>query len=316
MSYRFKRGETVRDGVQRIAIEEIESALATLDDGQMDRHEVVHDVRKSCKKLRGLLRLVRPQCEETYQVENAQFRDAARKLSDIRDAESVCESLDALIDRFGGQVHEAAFEATWKTLRSRKREISQECHDLDDRLAEFRSALDAARERVPSWPFDDRGFSGIAGGLKKTYGRGRDAMQAAYDEPEFERFHDWRKRVKYHWYHNRLLRNAWKPMFRARTDQLKNLSDSLGDLHDLANLRKTLLANPGRYGSQEELQALFGLIESRSAEFAGRARRLGDRLFAEKPKPLVRRFRRYWKVWHQKREAPANVVPARMPTVT
>jgi hypothetical protein len=29
-------------------------------------------------------------------------------------------------------------------------------------------------------------------------------MGEAYEEPEFERFHEWRKRIKYHRYHTRI----------------------------------------------------------------------------------------------------------------
>lgn len=303
MSYRFQRDETIPDGVRRIAVEQIDGALASLADREADRHVVVHNLRKRCKKIRGLLRLVRPQCEETYQFENAQFRDAARKLSGLRDAESVCESLEALIERFRTQLQPAEFDSTRQALGDRKREIAHTFFDLDDRLAEFRSSLETSRVRIPSWPFVEKGFSAVAAGLKKTYGRGRDSMPTVGDDPAVEDFHEWRKRVKYHWYHVRLLRNAWKPMLNVQADELKQLSDHLGDLHDLANLRDTLLSDPNRYGTQKDLQTLLGLIECRNAELAERACRLGARVFAEKPKSLVRRFKRYWKVWRQQRES-------------
>ena len=46
----------------------------------------VHDVRKRCKKVRGLLRLVRPGLGPDYRRANADVRDAARELSSLRDA--------------------------------------------------------------------------------------------------------------------------------------------------------------------------------------------------------------------------------------
>jgi len=40
--------------------------------------------------------------------------------------------------------------------------------------------------------------AGRRGPLRKSYERARDRMAAAYEDPEFEPFHGWRKRIKYH----------------------------------------------------------------------------------------------------------------------
>jgi hypothetical protein len=89
-------------------------------------------------------------------------------------------------------------------------------------------------------------FSAVAGGLCKTYGRGRNALHAAYAEPSDESFHEFRKRAKYHWYHLRLLRRIWRDMLGVQREAADELSDLLGDDHDLAVLRNTLLAEPER----------------------------------------------------------------------
>jgi hypothetical protein len=61
MSYHLKRSDgPVQDGVRRIAVDQIDAAIAELDDKALDVHETVHQIRKRCKKLRGLIRLVRP----------------------------------------------------------------------------------------------------------------------------------------------------------------------------------------------------------------------------------------------------------------
>jgi hypothetical protein len=53
----------------------------------------VHQVRKLCKKLRGLIRLVRPEFDN-FQKEDEFFRDAARELSYVRDAQSIIGLID------------------------------------------------------------------------------------------------------------------------------------------------------------------------------------------------------------------------------
>lgn len=59
MSYHLEIGESIEKGIKRIAHEQLDSAIDELTDDKLDPHDVVHQVRKRCKKLRGLLRLVR-----------------------------------------------------------------------------------------------------------------------------------------------------------------------------------------------------------------------------------------------------------------
>ncbi len=85
MAYRIKKGDkSVQAGLRRIADEQIGRALGEIDDDDLDFAEKVHQVRKRCKKLRGLIRLVRPAFDD-YSAENGAFRDAAQMLSGVRD---------------------------------------------------------------------------------------------------------------------------------------------------------------------------------------------------------------------------------------
>ena len=57
MGYRIRQKESVQDAIQRIATEQIDKAIAEIEDAARDRHEVIHQVRKRCKKLQALVRL-------------------------------------------------------------------------------------------------------------------------------------------------------------------------------------------------------------------------------------------------------------------
>ncbi len=81
------------------------------------------------------------------------------------------------------------------------------------------------------------------------------------------------------------------------------LSDYLGDTHDLAVLRRALVDDPAVFGEARDVQALLGFVDLRRAELRGRARPLGLRLFAEKSRSLVSRFGRYWDAWHGENDA-------------
>jgi CHAD domain-containing protein len=296
MPFRIRRKKSVQKSVRRIALEQIDRAIREVLDEELNRHEAVHQVRKRCKKLRGLIRLVRPSFKD-YQRENKYFRDAARELSYVRDAQSIIECYDGLMDHFRDQVNLAAFDSIRRQLAERRQEVADDVVGLQERLDEFLGKMREARQRAGSWKIKDKEFSAVAGGLCKTYGRGRNALHAAYAEPSDESFHEFRKRAKYHWYHLRLLRRIWRDMLGVQREAADELSDLLGDDHDLAVLRNTLLAEPECYGSETDVQAFLGLIDRRRMELQSLARPLGERLYAETPDQLADRFRTYWETW-------------------
>jgi len=280
MAFRIKRGDSsVRKAVQRIAREQIDKALDEIANEDLDRHETVHQVRKRCKKIRGLLRVVRPQFEKTW-------RDIARSRSGIRDATSIIETFDALMTHFSDTAEMESFMPARAELLERRARATGEQIDLPGRLDAAAERMREGRERVSAWRLHDSGFDAVEDGLEKTYSRGRSAMKDAYQHPDIEHFHEWRKRVKYHWYHIRIMRNIWKTPMKARQDELKDLSDYLGDDHDLAILRETVTQAPDAFGGGETVDALCALIVQRQSELRQRARRLGARVYAEKPARL------------------------------
>ena len=96
MAYRLGGDETIIDGLVRIALEQIDRSLEELADPQWPRCEAVHEVRKRCKKIRGLLRLARTAWPDVYRAENAWFRDASRGLASVRQADATLLALESL----------------------------------------------------------------------------------------------------------------------------------------------------------------------------------------------------------------------------
>ncbi|MEX0818045.1 MAG: CHAD domain-containing protein [Pirellulaceae bacterium] len=296
MAYRIRRKKSVKKSVRKVAGEQIDKAIGEILDEDLDRHEMVHQVRKRCKKLRGLIRLVRPVFDD-YQQENEFFRDAARELSCVRDAQSIIDCYDDLIEHFENQIDRHTFASIRDELESRHQKIADDKIGLEKKLDEFLAKMREARQRVDQWKIDDDGFGAVEGGLINTYRRARKGLRNAYKNPTTESFHEWRKQVKYHWYHACLLRDIWPEMMSVQRGEADELSDLLGDDHDLVVLRQTLLNDPDHFAGKGDLQALIGLIHHRLAELQAEARPLGERLFAEKPKRLAARFHSYWKTW-------------------
>jgi hypothetical protein len=124
-------------------------------------------------------------------------------------------------------------------------------------------------------------------------------MKKAYKSPTPETFHEWRKRVKYLWYHTRILRPIWPDVLNGLADALHTLSTYLGNDHDLAEFRQTLLEYPELCKNKKIEGALLSLINQRQAELQAAAHPLGGQIYAEKPKAFVKRFSVYWQCWRE-----------------
>lgn len=294
MSYRFEMDEPVVVGLRRIALEQIDKALDEMEQSDDAPHKAVHQARKRCKKIRGLARLVRPSFD-AYKKVNREFRDTARTLADFRDATARLECYEEFLAD-DDDLPEGARDRTRELIVHRRDGVHRAPGPIDEATARARERMAESRRRVEEWELSDTGFDALGGGLKKSYRRGRKAMRNAYEKGTPEAFHEWRKRAKYHWYHCRLLRDVWKPTMETRIDEVKALSDFLGDHHDLAVLG-AWLAREGRSAlTEEDLAELKRRLEERRRGLETRSRPLGRRLFAEKPKALVRRVGAWWEV--------------------
>ena len=277
MSYRLRLGEPIPDALRAVVDERLERALRRLDEEHdEDPVKAVHGARKDLKKTRAALRLARP-CmpRSAYRRENARLRDIGRRMSAGRDADVMVETVEALAERWAGQLPKRQFTA----LERRFAERAQETRD-DTPVDELREV----RERARGWPIDDCDERTLRAGATRAYRRGRKAFAAAHDDPTTERLHEWRKRAKDLWYHHRLLAEAWPGPVKAFADEADRLGKLLGDDHDLATLRE-------RLGDGDEL--VEQLIAARRAELQEEAFELGRRLYAEKPRAFGRRLGRY-----------------------
>lgn len=295
MSYRLRVGESAPRNARRLCRQRIRLAQEQLAPKYPDRHEGIHEARKRCKEIRAVLRLFRYPLGGRFAGENAHFRDAARRLADIRDAQASLEALVKLKDADEAALGEAQWAALQSRLQWRLEQAAVEQAGLQGRLAEVRAALSEAERRLTDWRWAGEAFSLMAPGLRRSYRDGRRALGAARADASPEALHEWRKRVKDHWYHAQLFRNLWPPVFKAYRDELKALSDLLGDDHDLVVLSEIVTAQPGMF-HEIDAPALGAAIAHRQRALRSAAFRLGRRLYAEKPKALVRRWQAYWMV--------------------
>jgi len=290
MAYALKRGETVEASVRRIARGLLERAVRDLEG--KDPHQAHHRIRRACKKMRALLRLVEEPLGATFDVENQWYRDFSRRLAGVRDAQAVVESWVQLVDAVGAELPTAVAERVRRDLEHRRDQMTAVSAPAD-----LLEQLTAARRRVRHWRLDGDGFESAERGLRRGYRRARAALRNARDEPATEPVHRWRRRAKEHWYHMRLVDCFWPDELRARTRSLGAVTDDLGRYHDLAVLRGALREIDLAAGEQPLVDAM---IAKRAADLASAAFAQGEHLFAERPRHFVDRLRRHHDLWQRR----------------
>ena len=308
MEYRLKQSESVPEGVRRMAAGQLGKALEHLgcQDGKQDKH--IHEARKATKRLRALVRLVRRDLgDEVYALENQCYRDAGQRLSGLRDATVLVETLDRLVESLGKDVPKSRFVRVRTWLVERRDRAYGQADSINRAVQEVIADLAQASERLEHWNLQRPGWGGIRVGVQRIYARGRRDFAAAYALPSDEAFHDWRKQVKYLWYHTQILENIWPSVMRALTEELDQLGELLGEDHDLAVLHTTVLAEFPRAGATATLRALERRIDEARSRMQAQARLLAERIYLERPRDFTRRLRGYWLVWQAEQDgAPAN----------
>jgi CHAD domain-containing protein len=292
-AFRITPGEPVPDEVRRVAIGRIDDALDELR-GASDssRAEAVHEARKDMKKLRALLRLVRGELgDEVYAHENACFRDTARQLSSVRDADVMIKTLADLEERYGELP--GAGRRLRPALVAHRFRVS--AGTMRPGVGAAADTLVEARARVADWPLERDGFAALEEGLSRSYRRGRRAWRAAQELRSPENMHEWRKRVKDLWYHVSLLQAAWKPVMSALADEAHELSDRLGDEHDVSVLLEWAHRHASALNGAGPVLRGFDVIgEARRRELQEEAFAYAARLYADKPSAFVGRIGGWW----------------------
>src|SRR5262249_591630 len=148
---------------------------------------------------RTLLRLLQPDGRATvqYGAENACLRDAARPLTEVRDAKILVEALDGLVEHFEEHIAGRAFGDIRTALRANLRAVRKGALDEQNAFTGAAETVRQARERVSDWTNVPTRWSVVGQGLEDTYRRAGAAFEKASADPTMEKLHEWRKQAKY-----------------------------------------------------------------------------------------------------------------------
>jgi CHAD domain-containing protein len=304
MAYRLKLKEPLVKGVRRIAAEQLANAAARLQ-GDSDPESGIHEARKSLKRTRALLRLVRPGLgEQQFRKSKERLRDVARMLSAARDRDVVRAHLarmtqpESPIAKAKPLIAKAA-----ERLRAALEHLPESgAADNGSRprtparnMAEALVEIEAVRGELAELGLHPASFETIVAGLTRSHRSGCKALALALANPdEEEALHDLRKAAQAYWRQMILVQQAWPEVCLARAASAKQVADLLGHDHDVALLESVLAGPEAQTLTRAERGALTRYCTARHAELRKAALPKAQLLFAERSERLGERMRYLW----------------------
>jgi CHAD domain-containing protein len=279
--------------VRRIARLEIDAALGHLEGAHGETDKALHECRKRLKSLRGLLQLIRSGDEPFARAENARYRDAAKLLAGPREAAALLETLDRLEQEFPKKTAGGALDAIRDRFAARRRDALE--HDLVHSIAAAAVACRTGLRRFErlALPEDAEGAADILrSGVRKAIRRARKALGKASKRGSADDFHDLRKAAKVYYWHLSLLRKQWPTPVKAHRKSIDELTERLGDLHDVFVLRKLLADEASSLGGRAGIEILDRLARKSERKLRKTCLAKASRILPASAKGTARRLAR------------------------
>lgn len=288
MAYRFRISETLGAGSRRIAREITDKTIRLATERGQPLGVGVHEARKGVKKLRSLIRLVSPVSKSPEALKDADrfLKRAAKMLASRRDEDVIHLTLSKLAaegaNAFGPKQAAVIFNGLARQNKAEKEDAA-----FKKDFAKFSGMISDIRLGVADWAFHQSALQALDRGYIATYHDARTGILKILEKPTDKRLHDWRRLVKYHLYHARLLESIKAGCDRERIEKIKLLEGTLGDHHDLVMLKERIKSLPKKRRDKTICRVLFKLMKKRRRMQEARSVSLASELFTVFPAPRL-----------------------------
>lgn len=295
MAYRVKLNAGLEKDVRRLLSGQVGRAIChlsgTIDDGG---GSAIHATRKSLKRCRSILRLVRPGLSRRdFRSCDLAFRDIGRLLSHDRDREVMTETLTHLAADAETPEDKAALAAALGSLGADKLNGYPHTQAIQNTNAAI-GKLHDAEHAIHALKVKHASIITLAAGFADTYADGRKALKKAYQAKDDEAFHTFRKALQHHWRHCQLLVQIWPEMMEVRISAAREQSQLIGLDHDLS-LLKSHFSDLGSSKLEPDIrQQICALAKAEQIRIRAAAKPLARRLYALPPSDLERMILKMW----------------------
>lgn len=288
---RILKDESPLVGVARVLRQHLTRLDGFLDTGGPESltEEQIHSLRKTAKASRALWRLLKGTVTKAQFARfDQQIAAAARRFASTREravraatfenvvreanlAPELIARVAELLSRPDAPPLNAGYGETPAAAEFERAQAAMPANN-EQRLL----------EALPALQLPTKGqHRALVRALERTYRRGRRALEAAVEDSDPERLHDFRKLVKYH--NNQLAILRRSKGLRERRRRLDSLAELLGQHHDLTvlahHLRSAVLNELGTL----DFSPLIAQLHRKQRDLAQEALAVGHSLYKRRP---------------------------------
>lgn len=258
-------------------------------------HENIHQTRLCFKRIRSFLRLGRSGTgKEIYQSYNILYRDLSRSLSALRDLTALSETLTMFIKTRRSRASKAFLTAYRSQLLKERRE-QLELITAGKIKKDVIADLMNMEEEISKWDFVADADEVFTSGAQRIYRKGKRLFNIAQYNPDDHNMHEWRKHVKYFWYHLLVLTPLWPGIMNAWAKEVQTLSQMLGKHHDLVLLENAIGTLNVKPTQKNIINSLRQSIRVRKRNYEQKCMALGYRIYFENQLCVKERLKACWK---------------------
>ena len=259
----------------------------------------VHDIRKASKRIRALLRMLKPDLPpEIYLRENTFLKEISRKLS-------VARNFHVFEEEFDNIVSAGIIDLPDKTINNIKqhlKEKKEDAFDLITGLEIFHSIAkktEEAKERFAAVDLSMLGPHTVYKGIGKVFSWGQKQMMHSQQFPTDENLHEMRKRIKTLMYIVRLIKDVSTEFFNGYFKGLKSASVALGEDHNMAELNDYIDTVNEKLVSAEEKLEIESYISSQRQQIQLEVWPEIAKLYTGQAGEFSKRVKAYWLLGRQ-----------------
>ena len=283
MSFALHKRKHLEDELTKIARRQLDRTVDSLD---RPTTKVIHESRKSVKKVRAVTALLQQAGAKLPRKDRKRLKAAARALSRVRDSAAIVESLQLVRRRYPKALPEHTYGVLRRAL-VRTRERQEARAKRDGTVSDAAGLLAKTRRSAKGWPLPAIGVPDVIEIITESYRRSRKAMDRACALRLSATLHEWRKELKTLWYQLRLAKSL-TPGVAPLIADLKRLETHLGNDHNLVVMAATLRSCRELRSMRAEVREVEHLALRIRQQVRRRAFALGRRLHARKPRTFAR----------------------------
>jgi CHAD domain-containing protein len=304
MSFRLQSTESIADGLRRLAREELRSISKHLNGAAPPRDDALHEIRKSVKKTRAILQVVDADNGRGVGKSAKRLHAINRRLSALRDADVMLETLNTLRSKDRRILNERCFSRVRRRLSSHKKSMRRAACRKGTWRRVGQSVRKIRRDAM-HWKPAHRQFGSLSAGIRLSHRRGRKAMSRARKSQRAADFHEWRKQIKALWYELRLVEGS-SPRIRRDVKALHRAEEWLGNEHNLVVLCDELSKDVPEGESRIDLDRVRLAGDRFQYELRTKALASTKRIYARASSEYANAIRREWKRWTRRPSRPGD----------